>query len=193
MTIKSIYLDNLTTFNKLEAVENPIVIWFTGISGSGKSTLANLMNSYFTERGKLSYILDGDLLRLSLNKDLNFTKKDRVENIRRVGELSKVLFDIGIISIVSTISPFSKSRDDVRKKFPKDAFFEIYLEADYEACKDRDTKGLYKMADLGLIKDFTGLTSKYEIPKNPELVIQTSKESVEASFERIKNIFEKRY
>ena len=125
--MKSIYLDNLTTFNKLEAVDNPIVIWFTGISGSGKSTLANLMNSYFTERGKLSYILDGDLLRLSLNKDLNFTKKDRVDNIRRVGELSKVLFDIGIISIVSTISPFSKSRDDVRKKFPNDDFFLKYI------------------------------------------------------------------
>jgi len=193
MTMKSIYRDNLATINKLEVVDNPIVIWFTGISGSGKSTLANLMNSYFTERGKLSYILDGDILRLGLNKDLNFTKKGRIENIRRVGELSKVLFDIGVISIVSTISPFSESRDDVRKKFPKDAFFEIYLEADYEVCKDRDIKGLYQMADLGLIKDFTGLTSKYEIPKNPELVIQTSKESVEASFARIKNIFEKRY
>ena len=166
---------------------------FTGISGSGKSTLANLMNSYFIERGKLSYILDGDILRLGLNKDLNFTKKGRIENIRRVGELSKVLFDIGVISIVSTISPFSESRDDVRKKFPKGAFVEIYLEADYEVCKDRDIKGLYQMADLGLIKDFTGLTSKYEIPKNPELVIQTSKEIVEASFARIKNIFEKRY
>jgi len=193
MTMKSIYRDNLATINKLEAVDNPIVIWFTGISGSGKSTLANLMNSYFTERGKLSYILDGDILRLGLNKDLNFTKKGRIENIRRVGELSKVLFDIGVISIVSTISPFSESRDDVRKKFPKGAFVEIYLEADYEVCKDRDIKGLYQMADLGLIKDFTGLTSKYEIPKNPELVIQTSKESVEASFARIKNIFEKRY
>ena len=191
--MKSIYRDNLATINKLEAVDNPIVIWFTGISGSGKSTLANLMNSYFIERGKLSYILDGDILRLGLNKDLNFTKKGRIENIRRVGELSKVLFDIGVISIFSTISPFSESRDDVRKKFPKGAFVEIYLEADYEVCKDRDIKGLYQMADLGLIKDFTGLTSKYEIPKNPELVIQTSKEIVEASFARIKNIFEKRY
>jgi len=191
--MKSIYRDNLLTLNNLRAVDNPIVIWLTGISGSGKTTLANLINSYFIQQGKLSSILDGDILRLGLNKDLSFTKEDRIENIRRVGELSKVLFDIGVIAIVSTISPISKAREDVRKKFPKHAFVEIYLEADYRVCKDRDVKGLYKMAHSGLIKDFTGLSSKYEIPKNPELVIQTSKESVEASFTTIKNFIEKRY
>lgn len=140
-------------------------IWLTGLSGSGKSTIANLVDKKLYDLGYHSYILDGDNTRLDLNKDLGFSEKDRIENIRRVSEVSKLLNDAGIITISSFISPFEINRKQAREIIGED-FIEIFIKTDLEICEMRDPKGLYKKARLGEIKDFTGISSPYEIPKN---------------------------
>lgn len=167
------------------------VLWFTGLSGSGKSTLANAVDHHLYERHCNSYCLDGDNIRHGLNRDLSFQAEDRKENIRRIGEVAKLFVDSGIIVSTAFISPFSADRDLVRKMFGKDEFIEVYVKCPINICEDRDPKGLYKKARKGEIMDFTGISSPYEIPGNPEIIIEsnemTIEESVECIFSYLKN------
>lgn len=145
------------------------IIWFTGLSGSGKSTIADKLEQKLNSQGKHTYILDGDNIRHGLNKDLGFTDEARVENIRRVAEVGKLMVDAGLITIVAFISPFNQERMMARRLFKKEEFFEVFIDTPLEVCKKRDPKGLYKKALAGKIKNFTGIDSKYEKPKNAEL------------------------
>ncbi|KAG0451372.1 hypothetical protein HPP92_026493 [Vanilla planifolia] len=148
------------------------VVWITGLSGSGKSTLACTLSKDLHARGKLSYILDGDNLRHGLNKDLGFKVEDRVENIRRVGEVARLFADAGLICIASLISPYRRDRDACRALLPDFSFIEVYLNMPLELCEARDPKGLYKLAREGKIKGFTGIDDPYEPPLNCEIEIR---------------------
>ena len=172
--------------------QKPKIIWFTGISGSGKSTLANALDEKLTIDGKHCYILDGDNMRSGLCSDLGFSDSARDENIRRVAETAKLMFNSGLIVIVATISPFTRHRDFARSLFPSDDFYEVYINASYEECAERDIKGLYKKAKSGKVKNFTGKTSNYEIPVNPDLNIKTHSQSVKESVEEILNFCKKK-
>ena len=145
------------------------LLWFTGLSGSGKSTLANALEIALFEKGIRTYILDGDNVRHGLNKDLGFTDADRVENIRRVAEVSKLMLDAGIVVIAAFISPFKTEREMVRSMFESDEFIEVYLDVPLEVAEARDPKGLYAKARKGELKNFTGIDSIYEIPDAPEI------------------------
>ncbi len=149
------------------------VLWFTGLSGSGKSSLANAVDQRLYELGVHSYVLDGDNIRHGLNKGLGFNKRDRQENIRRIGEVSKLFVDSGQIVTTAFISPFQEDRNMVRSLFNEGEFIEIYVKCPLEICESRDPKGLYQKAREGLITDFTGIGSPYEEPISPELVIET--------------------
>lgn len=151
------------------------VLWFTGLSGSGKSTLASLTEkALFEDYNMLTYILDGDSLRSGLNQDLGFSVEDRAENIRRAAEVSKLLFECGVVVLSSFISPARKSRDNARKLFPKSRFIEVFVDCPLEVCERRDVKGLYTKARKGEIKDFTGIDSPFEAPKKPEIMVSTN-------------------
>lgn len=162
-------------------------IWLTGISGSGKSTIANFLEKELHKRGLRTYILDGDNLRHGLNKDLGFSDIDRVENIRRAGEVSKLMVDAGIFVICSFISPFRSDREMIRELFEDDEFIEVFVNVDLKTAEKRDPKGLYKKARKGLIKNFTGIDSAYEVPKTPEIDIKNDRISVEKSVRKILN------
>ena len=149
------------------------ILWFTGLSGSGKSTLANAVNVALYKNGYSTYVLDGDNIRHGLCKDLGFSDKDREENIRRIGEVAKLFLDAGIIVLTAFVSPFRIDRDNARSLVEDKDFIEIYCAADLTICEKRDTKGLYKKARKGEIKDFTGISSPYEKPHSPELHIDT--------------------
>ncbi len=155
-----------------------VVLWFTGLSGSGKSTVANAVEKKLFEAGKLTYLLDGDNIRHGLNKDLGFTISDRIENIRRIAEVSKLFTDAGIITLTAFISPLREDRDKVRQLL-KDRFIEIFVDCSLDVCEGRDPKGLYKKARTGEIKSFTGIDSPYERPENPEITIKTGTQSVD--------------
>ena len=157
------------------------LIWFTGLSGSGKSTLAVQLEASLHERGFKTYLLDGDNIRAGINKDLSFTDADRVENIRRIGEVSKLILDSGIVVLSAFISPFQTDRDQVKKIVGAENYFEVFVDTPLEVCEQRDVKGLYKKARAGEIKNFTGIDSAYEIPKNPDIIIQTHVLSVDDS------------
>jgi adenylyl-sulfate kinase len=161
--------------------QKPCILWLTGLSGSGKSTIANALEGELARTGHHSYLLDGDNIRLGLNKDLGFSDKDRVENIRRIGEVAKLFADAGLIAITAFISPFRADRDLVRALVPAGEFFEVYVKAPLDVCEQRDPKGLYKKARAGAIKQFTGIDSPYEEPLKPELVIDTSQQTLEQS------------
>lgn len=154
------------------------ILWFTGLSGSGKSTIANMVESELFKLGKHTYLLDGDNIRFGLNKGLGFSDKDRGENIKRVGEIAKLFSDAGIIVLSALISPFQKDRDNVRSLVEGGEFIEIYIDTSLEICKDRDPKGLYKKAINGEIANFTGISSRYEIPKNPDIIIKTNNNTI---------------
>ncbi|WP_238905198.1 adenylyl-sulfate kinase [Clostridium sp. YIM B02506] len=149
-----------------------VVLWFTGLSGSGKSTVASSLEKRLHDMGKLTYTLDGDNVRHGLNSDLGFSDEDRVENIRRIGEISKLFVDAGVITIATFVSPFREDRQKVRDLLGKD-FVEIYIDCPIEVCEKRDPKGIYKKARAGEIKHFTGIDSPYESPINPEIVVST--------------------
>ena len=149
-----------------------MVLWFTGLSGSGKSTLANALNEALHSKKVSTYLLDGDNIRHGLCRDLGFSDKDREENIRRIGEVANLFMNAGIVTITAFVSPFRSDREKVRKIIGKD-FIEIFCAANIDICETRDTKGLYKKARLGEIKDFTGISSPYEIPKAPEIWVDT--------------------
>ncbi len=150
------------------------VLWFTGLSGAGKSTIANLVEKRLHSMGKHTYILDGDNIRHGLNKDLGFTDADRVENIRRVAEVARLMVDAGLIVLVSFISPFRSERQMARELFEPGSFLEVFVSTPLEICEQRDPKGLYRRARSGLLKNFTGIDSSYEVPVVPEMVVDTS-------------------
>lgn len=158
-----------------------ILIWFTGLSGSGKSTLAHAVEKELHNSGCRTFVLDGDNIRLGLSSDLGFSDEDRNENIRRVGEVAKLFVESGLITMTAFISPFQKGRMFVRNLLPPDNFIEIYLNCPISTCEERDKKGFYALARRGKISDFTGISSPYEVPQNPELVIHTDKQTLEES------------
>lgn len=161
-----------------------VLIWFTGLSGSGKSTVATMLEKKLYDMGKLTYLLDGDNVRHGLNSDLGFSKEDRVENIRRIAEISKLFVDSWVITIATFISPFINDREAVRELLKED-FIEVYIDCPIEVCENRDPKGIYKKAREGEIKDFTGIDSPYEAPVNPEITVQTHLNSLEECVSKI--------
>lgn len=166
------------------------VIWFTGLSGSGKSTLANNLEKRLYESGILTYILDGDNIRYGLNKDLGFDEAGRIENIRRIGEVARLMVDAGIVVLTAFISPYREDRNTVRKLLSENQFIEVYVKCPLNICEERDVKGLYSKARTGEIKNFTGIDSPYEEPENPELIIDTSENSLEESENILYNFIE---
>ncbi len=154
-----------------------VCLWFTGLSGSGKSTVAIELEAELYKAGIHTYILDGDNVRHGLNKDLSFSDNDRIENIRRIGEVAKLFVDAGIIVLTAFISPFINDRQQVRNLLLDGKFIEIFVDCDLETCEFRDPKGLYKKARANEIKDFTGISSPYEKPQNPEIIVNNGKNS----------------
>lgn len=163
------------------------VLWFTGLSASGKSTLAMELEKELYNRGIRSYVLDGDNMRHSLNKDLGFGLEDRKENIRRIGEVAKLFVDAGLIALAACISPYQEDRAKVRSMFGNGEFIEIYVKCSLEECQRRDPKGLYKRARIGEIPQFTGISAPYEEPPSPEMVIESDMISIEESIKKTVN------
>jgi adenylylsulfate kinase len=161
--------------------QKPRLVWFTGLSGSGKSTLAVQLEAQLYSAGFKTYLLDGDNIRSGLNKDLTFTDDGRVENIRRIGEVSKLFLDAGIVVLSAFISPFHADREQVKNIVGPDNFIEVFVNAPIEVCEQRDVKGLYKKARAGEVKNFTGIDSPYEAPEHPDVVIHTDKNTIEES------------
>ena len=166
--------------------QEPKCVWLTGLSGSGKSTLANALDKEFTQMGMHTYILDGDNIRNGLCSDLEFDDKDRHENIRRVAEVSRLMFDAGLIVICAFISPFQRDRNFARSLFAEGTFIEVFVDTPMDVIIKRDPKGHYQNAQKGLIENFTGIDSSYERPEDPELIIDTEKLSVNESIDQIK-------
>jgi len=167
--------------------QTPCVLWFTGLSGSGKSTIANIVEKKLHAMGRHTMLLDGDNVRHGLNRDLGFTDADRVENIRRVGEVSRLMLEAGMITLVSFISPFASERDMVRSMLEDGEFIEIHVDTPLEEAERRDVKGLYKKARAGELKNFTGIDSPYEVPSNPEITVNTVDLTAEEAAEKIVN------
>jgi adenylylsulfate kinase len=167
-------------------------LWFTGLSGSGKSTIAFTLEHALVQRGHLAYVLDGDNIRLGLNKNLGFSAADREENIRRIGEVAKLFADCSVITMTSFISPYRKDRDLVRELHVagKAPFIEIYVNTPIATCEQRDPKGLYKKARAGQLKGFTGIDDPYEAPEKPELEIRTDQLSIAQSVQKLLDLLE---
>lgn len=160
------------------------LLWFTGLSGSGKSTIANALSKKLMSQKNICYVLDGDNIRHGLNGDLGFSEQDRVENIRRIAEVSKLFVDCGIITLTAFISPFRRDRQKARDLLNND-FIEIYVRCSLETCEQRDPKGLYKKARKGEIKNFTGIHQEYEEPEHPEIILNADTDSVETCVDKI--------
>jgi adenylylsulfate kinase len=158
----------------------PAVLWFTGLSGSGKSTVANAVDLMLHQLNAKTYVLDGDNVRHGLNGDLGFSNVDRVENIRRIGEVSKLFVDAGLLVSTAFISPFIADREMVREQLAAGQFVEVFVDTPIEVCESRDPKGLYKKARAGEIKNFTGIDSAYELPVKPEVHVETANKSIQA-------------
>ena len=169
-----------------------VTIWLTGLSGSGKSTIAVELEHALLENGHQAYILDGDNIRHGLNKNLGFSPEDRSENIRRIGEVAKLFTDANIITITAFISPYRQDRENARKLQKNGEFIEVYVKCPLEVCEQRDTKGLYKKARAGEVKEFTGISAPYEEPLNHEITIDTSKMPVEESIRAILKYLEEK-
>ncbi|MDR6788551.1 bifunctional enzyme CysN/CysC [Sphingomonas sp. BE138] len=172
--------------------QQPAVLWFTGLSGSGKSTIANLVEKKLHALGRHTFLLDGDNVRHGLNKDLGFTEADRIENIRRVGEVAKLMTDAGLIVLTAFISPFRAEREMVRAMLPAGEFVEVFVDTPFEEAERRDVKGLYKKARTGQLKNFTGIDSPYERPETPEVRIDTTRTTPEEAAERIVDLLLRR-
>ena len=161
------------------------IAWFTGLSGSGKSTLAHAVEESLHQRGCRTFVLDGDNVRHGLCGDLGFSSKDRTENIRRIGEMAKLFMEAGVIVLTAFISPYRADRERVRGMVEHGDFFEIYCDASIEVCEARDVKGMYKKARAGLIPEFTGISSPYEAPENPELTVNTGGSALEECVQQV--------
>ena len=161
------------------------VLWFTGLSGSGKSTLAHAVEKKLHKRGCRTFVLDGDNVRHGLSSNLGFSEEDRKENIRRIGEVAKLMTEAGIVALTAFISPFRADREMVRSLFARGEFIEVYCDASLEVCESRDPKGLYKKARLGEIKNYTGIDSPYEAPINPEVIVATGTDELELCVEQV--------
>ena len=168
------------------------VLWFTGLSGSGKSTIANIVEKKLAAQGHHTYLLDGDNIRHGLNKDLGFTDADRVENIRRIGEVARLMVDSGLIVLTAFISPFRAERQMARGLLDENEFLEVFVETPLRVAEERDPKGLYKKARRGELKNFTGIDSPYEEPEAPEILIDTSALSAEQCAERVISMLRER-
>ncbi len=164
-----------------------VCLWFTGLSGSGKSTIANAVEQYLYNHNFRTYILDGDNIRKGLNKDLNFTEESRIENIRRIGEVAKLMIDAGIVVLAAFVSPFLKDRQ-LLKDVMENSFVEIFVDAPIEVCEQRDVKGLYKKARRGEISNFTGISSPFEIPEHPDVHLHTDKQDINESAQTVLDI-----
>jgi adenylylsulfate kinase len=191
-------MNNITPFsfgikkedrNKLNG-HNSFAIWFTGLSGSGKSTLANALEKRLFDIGIKTYLLDGDNVRGGINKNLKFTAADREENLRRIGEITKLFVDSGTVVLSAFITPYKKSRLLIKNIVDTPNFIEVYVNTSLEECERRDCKGLYEKARKGEIKNFTGISDPYEEPENPDISIDTAKETTEESVERILNFIQ---
>ena len=169
--------------------QKPCILWFTGLSGSGKSTIANAVELELFKRGRKTYLLDGDNVRHGLNKDLGFSEQDRIENIRRIGEVAKLFVDSGLIVLTAFISPFKSDRQIARSLVKYDEFIEVFIDTPLEVCEQRDPKGLYKKARDGAIKNFTGISSPYEAPVEPQIHIKTDEHSIEECVDIVINCF----
>ena len=169
-----------------------VILWFTGLSGAGKSSLSHAVEEALHQLGCHTFVLDGDNVRHGLCADLGFSTEDRVENIRRVGEVSKLFIEAGVIVLTAFISPFRSDRERVRSLVPHGDFLEIYCDSPLEVCEGRDVKGLYKRARAGEIKDFTGISSPYEAPEAPELTVETGMLSIEDSAARVMALLRER-
>ncbi len=177
---------NITKKDRAELLDQkPMLLWFTGLSGSGKSTIANTLEKRLYQLKYKTVLLDGDNIRHGLNSNLGFTDSDRVENIRRIAEVSKLFVEAGIIVITAFISPFIKDRKIVKDLLEENEFIEIFIDTPIEICKKRDPKGLYKKAMQGEIKDFTGVSSPYEAPVKPNINLKTDKLSIDESVDKI--------
>ena len=178
--------------NKLNK-HRSVVLWFTGLSGSGKSTLAHALEEKLFQKGCRTFVLDGDNVRHGLNSNLDFSEFDRTENIRRISEVSKLMLESGLIVMTAFISPFNKDRNEAKRLISNDDFIEIYCKASLETCEARDVKGLYKKARAGKIKNYTGIDSPYEVPENPDLIIDTDNETLDNAVFKILNFLEKHF
>ena len=178
----SLYLQRMSVQKEHRALKNdhkPCVVWLTGLSGSGKTSTADALENKLHALGYKTYTLDGDNVRHGLNNDLGFTDADRVENIRRVAEVAKLMVDAGLIVITAFISPFISERKYARQIFADNEFIEVFVDTPIEVCEARDPKGLYKKARSGQLQNFTGIDSEYQKPQNPEIVLESSKKSPE--------------
>jgi adenylylsulfate kinase len=169
-----------------------ILIWFTGLSGSGKSSIAHEIENRLFQRGAKTYVLDGDIVRRGINSDLGFSVEDRNENIRRSGQIARMFVDAGIITLAAFISPFASQREQIRKLFSKEDFIEVYCRCSLAECARRDVKGLYKKAESGEIKNFTGISSPYEEPIGPDLLLDTYSQTFEESVDAVISILDKK-
>jgi adenylylsulfate kinase len=165
--------------------QRALLVWFTGLSGSGKSTLAVQLEAELHERGYKTYLLDGDNIRAGINKDLTFSDEGRIENIRRIGEVSKLMMDAGVVVLSAFISPFRSDRQQVKNIVGAENFVEVFVDAPLEICEQRDVKGLYKKARAGEVKNFTGIDSPYEAPQSPDIHLRTDELSVNQSIEML--------
>ncbi len=172
--------------------QKPCVLWFTGLSGSGKSTIANAVEAKLTAQRKHTYLLDGDNIRHGLNRGLGFSEEDRIENIRRIGEVAKLFVDAGLIVLTAFISPYRADRERVRSLVEDGEFVEVFVDTPLDVCESRDPKGLYQKARAGEIAEFTGISSPYEAPEKPEIHIKNDKISVEEVADRIVDYLQKR-
>lgn len=168
----------------------PALLWFTGLSGSGKSTIAGALETALAERNAHTYLLDGDNVRFGLCKDLGFSDQDRQENIRRIGEVAKLMVDAGLLVLTAFISPHETEREGVKTLFDEGTCLEVFIDTPLAVCEQRDPKGLYKKARAGEIKSFTGIDSVYEAPKNPDIHVKTDQLSVTEAVQQLLSILE---
>lgn len=185
---KNIVLHSAKVTRSMREAKNnhrALLLWFTGLSGAGKSTLAHAVEERLHQNGCRTFVLDGDNVRFGLCSDLGFSNDDRKENIRRIAEAGKLMVEAGVIAMTAFISPFRADREKARALFPQQDFVEIYCNADLKTCESRDVKGLYQRARKGEVKEFTGISSPYEPPQNPELIINTGTQTLETCVDQV--------